>query len=263
MLLEPEVSVEIHLVARDAVRPAVPGCCDMLYVDVCGDGQVTELLLRVRGVVAQEVIAHALRDGGEPMEFVVERDGTRRYEDRSGRDLAGVPVIEVVVTTHDEASALVDASYGACTMRLAPPPVGSALGGSARPATARECVELALRWCFGLGRMGCCDPIETISQAAHVSTEAWTVEEPVTFDASADAPTGYEGTTQVWLGRLPHEEHADEVGRLFGVTSSDAWAARGPQRRNQVLVAAFTKFEGEAPTRPARTVDHSHLLDEA
>jgi hypothetical protein len=235
----------------------------MLYIDVCGGGQVTEFVFRVRGAVAQEVIAHALRGDGEPMEFSVEPDGTHRYEDRSGRDLTGVPVIEVVVTMHDETHALVEASYGACTMRLAPPPVGAALGGSARPATARECVELALRWCFGLGRMRCCDAIEAIFQAAHVSAEAWTVEEPVTFDASADAPTGYERTTQVWLGRLPHEEHADDVGQLFGVTSSDAWAARGPQRRNQVLVAAFTKLEGEAPTRPARTVDHSHLFDEA
>ena len=235
----------------------------MLYVDVCAGGQVTELVLRVRGVAAQEVVADALRDDGEPMEFMFEPDGARRYADQSGRDLAGVPVIEIVVMTQDETHALVEASYGACTMRLAPPFAGRVLGGSARPATARECVELALRWSFGLGRMGCCDPIEAIFQGAHVVAEAWVVEEPVTFDASAPAPTGYEGTTQVWLGRLPHEEHADEVGRLFGVTSSDAWAARGPQRRNLVLVAAFTKLEGEAPTRPERTADHSHLFDEA
>ena len=230
----------------------------MLYVDVCDGLQVTELVLRVRGARAQALVLELFSGGAELPAPIEESDGTIRYEDRTGRDLAGVPVVEVVVTMHDDARALVEASYGASTMQLTQPPVGSTLAGPVRPATARECVELGLRWCFGLERMGCFDPLETIFRGERATAEAWVVDEPVTFDALAPGQSGYKGTTQVWLGRMVSEESADAVGRLFGTTAADAWRA-GMPRRPQVLVGAFTRVEGDAPDRPPTRPEQSLL----
>jgi hypothetical protein len=232
----------------------------MLYVDVCDGLQVTELVLRVRGARAHAVVLELFSGNAELPAPIEESNGTLRYEDRSGRDLTGVPVVEVVVTMHDDAEAFVEATYGTSTMLLTQPPAASTLAGSVRPATARECVELGLRWCFGLERMGCFDPLDAIFRGERAAAEAWVVDEPVTFKGSVPGPSSYKATTQVWLGRMVSEENADAVGQLFWTTAADAWRA-GTMRRPQVLVAAFTGIDGDAPSRPSMTVDHLHLLE--
>ncbi len=234
----------------------------MLYLDLCGGGQATELVLRAHGVLAQALVVELF--GGEsalpaPIEEV---DGARRYEEPAGRDLAGVPVIVVDVTIYDEACAVVEARYGGCVTRLTEAPAGRATHASMRPASARECVTLALHWCFAVDRSGCHDPIETIFRGARALAEAWVVDLPVKDAALASPLSGYEETTQVWRGRFPSLAEFEQVGRLFGTTSGDTWPVHGAERCQQVLVAAFTSVEGDPPTRPTTPVDHSHLFDE-
>ncbi len=229
----------------------------MLFFDACSGGEVTAFVLRVHGAAAQQHVVALFGGSANLPDPIWEGSGTQRYEDFGNHDLTNAPVIEVVVTMHDETDATVEARCGECAMRLALPPSRSLRGGSVRPATAHECVELGLRWCLGLDRFGCFDPLETIFWGEHVHAEAWCVQESIVFDEAVPMPNSYLFTTQVWLSRFPQEKHIDAVNRIFGTESGDAFCVSGDhfqksddaQPRHQVLVAAFTRIEGAPPSR--------------
>ena len=112
----------------------------------------------------------------------------------------------------DPGQPIVEASHRQCVMRLRRPLGDTPSKHGVRIASIEECVELGLRWCLGVGRLGCFDPVRTIFRGSIVDAEAWVIE-PRAIDTVAAFGRSCPGSVQIWKGRFPSRSDVGAVSR--------------------------------------------------